>query len=735
MNLVSALVIVSAIGQFPERSPSLRFVRAISDGDVETVKAMLAKEPQLATTKSGDSLPIDFAAHPGNLVIVDLLVAAGAELDLTWAARLGRTDRVVAILKEKAPTAQERDRALDYAAGEGHLDVVKLLLKNGGDLNSGRSHGWRLTPLSWAVAGGHFEVCKLLCERGAKTDVAAADKAHESLIHYTVAFREARFVKLLLEHGADPNAVNEYGLTPLHSAADRGHLDTVKLLVESKAAVNAATKDGATPLFFAAVQGQRAICEFLLSRGAKLDIYSACALGKTAEAKAMLKADSSLVNRKDQRLERTPLFWAARSGDPKLIELLLGKGAVVAVRAVQYSEADNAVEGPRPVHSDETAGKGETPLHVAAAAGHADVVRLLVGKGVPATDTDDWGRTPLARACRNHHRAALEVLLKSGVDLRADRRLSADLLGEALGDKNCIAQLLAAGADANGVRGNLGPVLLTALYDGDLDSAQLLLAGGAKPDLHAACLLGRLDDVKRFITERPVRVEERLPREHYHQETPLMLAARAGHLPVAEFLVSRGAKYSPLAFEYLSPLFIAAERGQVKVVEWLLAKGVPVDAAPDLGEPALFWACRASQVEVVRLLLDKKASLGPSGWSRGTPLHGIGSASLSYEEERRETPASRAERARRDVEVARLLIARGAAVDARDKYGGTTLHAAVFHGRVELAAELIAKGADVNARDNYGKTPLWRAQHWSDDEAELRSPAMVELLIKHGGRE
>ena len=60
------------------------------------------------------------------------------------------------------------------------------------------------------------------------------------------------------------------------------------------------------------------------------------------------------------------------------------------------------------------------------------------------------------------------------------------------------------------------------------------------------------------------------------------------------------------------------------------------------------------------------------------------------------------------VDIARALIARGADVNARDKYGSTSLEGAAFHNSLEVAGLLIERGADVNTRDKDGSTPL----HW-----------------------
>ncbi len=73
----------------------------------------------------------------------------------------------------------------------------------------------------------------------------------------------------------------------------------------------------------------------------------------------------------------------------------------------------------------------------------------------------------------------------------------------------------------------------------------------------------------------------------------------------------------------------------------------------------------------------------------------------------------------------KLLLERGAAIDARDNDGWTPLHRAVFHQHYEIATVLLVKGADVNARDNSGKTALHRLAYRGNRK-------IAEQLILYG---
>jgi ankyrin repeat protein len=721
------------IGQY-SNDPTIKFAQAVQWGDVETVKAMLVKDNKLATSKvSNGNLPLQTAADSGNQVIADILIGAGAKLDIEMAAALGKKAEVAAMLKVKPWLVKAPNRPLQSAAEHGHVEIVKLLLDRGADPNLDDGHGFsgRHTPLSHAVTAGYFEVAKLLCESGARTDVAGF-RGGENLFDYAVDRCEVRFVKLLLEHGADVNSADDKGETALHVVAGRGDLAKAKVLLDFKADVNATSDSGLTPLLYALSTQHDSMCEFLIARGAKLDIFSACALGKYAEATALLKSAPQLVNARDKIRDWPLLLWAARGGDRRLVELILALGADPMARAPELDSEDR-----KPNSKPEGATKylGETALHVAVNFRRQEIARLLIDKGIPVNAKTKSGGTPLDYACGNHDSAMIKLLLSKGAEIR-DSKSSGALLRSALDDKECVAILLAAGADPKLVDNEGNSLLFSAAYDGHPEVAELLLAHGAKLDLHAACLLGKLDDVKSLLAANPKRLDAPLSSNQYHDETPLVLAARGGHLPIVEFLVAQGAVFDPAKMRYPSPMAIAARYGKINVIDWFLKKGMPVDARPENDEPtALMEACAYSQLEAVRFLLEKKADPTITAKFSGTALHRTGSHPQTFRSDNSQTPAARADQFRRDAQIVRLLIQFGASVNARDRSGETPLHSAAFGAYVEFASLLIQLGADINARDHCGRTPLWCAERSFDSGRERQAQAMVEFLCQHGGRQ
>jgi len=77
------------------------------------------------------------------------------------------------------------------------------------------------------------------------------------------------------------------------------------------------------------------------------------------------------------------------------------------------------------------------------------------------------------------------------------------------------------------------------------------------------------------------------------------------------------------------------------------------------------------------------------------------------------------------IDLARLLIDRGANVNCRGEEGGTPLHEAAGNGNLDLAKLLIEHGANINAKDDHGKTPLTIAlelskRRWRSSCATIR---------------
>jgi ankyrin repeat protein len=129
------------------------------------------------------------------------------------------------------------------AISSGNVELVKLLLDNGADLNVQNKYGE--SPLHKACSGGHASIVKLLLEKG--VGLNAQDKYGESPLHKACFSGYYNIVKLLLEKGVDPNVQDKDGESPLHKARSKGHDGIAKLLLEHGAKSDLKDKDDKKP--------------------------------------------------------------------------------------------------------------------------------------------------------------------------------------------------------------------------------------------------------------------------------------------------------------------------------------------------------------------------------------------------------------------------------------------------------------------------------------------------------
>jgi cytohesin len=188
--------------------------------------------------------------------------------ELLKAAENGNLIKVQTALENGAnPNAKNNNNGstpLHIAAYKGHVEIVKILLDRGADLNAKDNTGH--APLHWAAIEGHVDVVRVLLDRGANPN--AKNNTGHTPLHNAAYFGHVEIVKILLDRGADLNAKDNTGHAPLHWAAIEGHVDVVRVLLDRGANPNAKNNTGHTPLHNAAYFGHVEIVKLLLERGA-----------------------------------------------------------------------------------------------------------------------------------------------------------------------------------------------------------------------------------------------------------------------------------------------------------------------------------------------------------------------------------------------------------------------------------------------------------------------------------
>ncbi|XP_077758638.1 protein phosphatase 1 regulatory subunit 12B isoform X5 [Canis aureus] len=209
-------------------------------------------------------------------------------------------------------------------------------------------------------------------------------------------------VKKLLARGADINTVNVDGLTALHQACIDENLDMVKFLVENKANVNQQDNEGWTPLHAAASCGYLNIAEYFINHGASVGIVNSEGEVPSDLAEEPAMKDLLLEQVKKQGVD---LEQSRKEEEQQMLQdarQWLNSGKIEDVRQ------------PR---------SGATALHVAAAKGYSEVLRLLIQAGYELNVQDYDGWTPLHAAAHWGVKEACSILAEALCDMDVRNKL------------------------------------------------------------------------------------------------------------------------------------------------------------------------------------------------------------------------------------------------------------------------------------------------------------------------
>jgi ankyrin repeat protein len=285
-------------------------------------------------------------------------------------------DRKPELIREKFDCFGSELALLHLAAHVGYRDSAAVLLDRGADMEAKSSDG---TPLQIAVSQGHTDLAEFLLRKGARLD-----------IHSAAGLGKGDEVKQLLK--VNPALARSIDCpletTPLHWAAEAGHLEVARVLLSYKADASAAAPGGITPLHYAMHHDQAEMVKLLLAAGAKIDrkndsgetpLYRAVVLRKQSIARILLEGGADVNARLDR--ERYPVI----SSGPSLF----------------------------------------TPLHVAAQRGDVDMIELLVSHKADVKAKCRWGSTPLDLWRRSDGNPLVQA--QRLVELAKDEALSAHL--------------------------------------------------------------------------------------------------------------------------------------------------------------------------------------------------------------------------------------------------------------------------------------------------------------------
>ncbi|XP_043844537.1 ankyrin-3 isoform X7 [Dromiciops gliroides] len=232
--------------------------------------------------------------------------------------------------------------------------------------------------------------------------------------------------------------------------------------------------------------------------------------------------------------------------------------------------------------------------------------------------------------------------------------------------------------------------------------------------LHIASLAGQTEVVKVLATNGA-----NLNAQSQNGFTPLYMAAQENHLEVVKFLLDNGASQSLATEDGFTPLAVALQQGHDQVVSLLLEN----DTKGKVRLPALHIAARKDDTKAAALLLqndsnadvESKMVVNRTTESGFTPLH----IAAHYG----------------NINVATLLLNRGAAVDFTARNDITPLHVASKRGNANMVKLLLDRGAKIDAKTRDGLTPLHcgaRSGHEQVVEMLLDRAAPILSKTKNG---
>ena len=243
---------------------------AIKDGKIDVVKDLLEKKVDLHEKNRSSNPPLHAAIRKKNFEIVKILIEYGADvngegesgkppLHIALGYRSRQTMDIVKLLLSKGAIYQEQNifQVLDSQR------LVKYFLENGASINLIRDKSYMITvmdncayykgctPLHIVARGGKLNMVKLLLKNGA--EINARNIEHMTPLQFLLLNglyddEKKEIAKYLIEQGADVNLVDEKMKSLLHFAVYRGYFDVAKCMVRNGANVNAKDCNNVTPL-------------------------------------------------------------------------------------------------------------------------------------------------------------------------------------------------------------------------------------------------------------------------------------------------------------------------------------------------------------------------------------------------------------------------------------------------------------------------------------------------------
>lgn len=511
---------------------------------------------------------------------------------------------------------------------------------------------------------------------------------------------------------------------------------------------------GETLLHTAASTHNKDLVNYLLEQGAKGDVFNDA--GHTPFSKAVFTDDVAIAE-------------TLMSNDQAMDAKLKSDNPIQTIHMACYHKMESVIHYLLRVGVDIDKlclDSGLTPLMVAAQAGHAGVVKILLNSGANRRIATRGKNTALHMAAQDGHSDVCKLLLDGNasdlVNLRTGLGQTAILKAAFSGHAETVTYLHSKGADMAPTTLGWTP-MHAAASNGHVAVIHALLQVGTdyqgkdlcyRQPLHLAAVRGHLEATRIFV-ERGVEVDEmcmdqRDTKNRNLTLTPLALAVVGGHSSVFHYLLEKKADLGKIKLlKNATLLHWGASSGNYEIVRALVQDFGMDPFAKDLGGLTPFHRCaQGGRIEIARFLWNSPSSakdIDVRDASMCTPLlfaTELGNAGLAkfYLDNGADAQAvdclgrnaayltvdfSDGDTEER-TKTLKILLQYGASVSLPERHGSTPLHAAATAGREKLAAILLEHGASTSVWNNLGRSPLHCA-------ALSKSKEVFEVLLSGGG--
>lgn len=539
--------------------------------------------------------PLEVAVELGHLQICRLLLEKGADVNRC---------------------NQGLNNLLNIACQKGYIKVAEVLIMNAADIDSRNEHG--ATPLHSAIMNGFVKIATMLLKNGC--DVNMPDDQIETPLLTAVRVNDLTMVNLLLNHNCIVDGQNFQMITPLMVASGCGYVDIVDRLLKGGADITKKDRYGCTALFYAVSEGYRDVVEILLEAGSDPDIRTLKKLTCLTEAIRKNHIDVAFclldfgcnVNLCDRQgvspmlttISQLTVYFSQQENPRLLVNRLLELKCDV-------NRADNS---------------GISPLHQSAMGGDYELSKLLLEHGADINAVDGNGDTVLHAAAYGNSFELIKLFIELGCDINKQNDKGETLLWPTISSSNftITEYLVKQGADINlQEKTEKMTPLHVAIAAHNIKAVRLFIASGCelnKPNtlgqtpLQLACEKGD-DEMVELLLAQP-RCEKRCR----SSVDPLHTAVEYGHLAVAQKLIEGGWNCNQFNNVGITPIQLACSLDTFNMVKLLLLSGCDLNAHSNISHPLrccyhsdddhphftqepLFLAATNKNVDLLKLLL------------------------------------------------------------------------------------------------------------------------------------